>query len=1185
MKQDKVKQVARDESLAPSNARVKIGNSRVKVGINNLRMDPSAKQKEETYQVARDIFKITPFYNAFLISADVTEIYILKFVNKGDKYQVYGKHIPDTLLTEDIKISNAYQMYYKYSKGLIPPKIGRGKDAMEDKAVATDSSNKKLTKWKLVLKDGTDMSEEELEHRPLSSKKSVPKAVVIQEPLSVYLKRLADVKANYNTTLVAQVKDLVVNQGVLDDQTGKSSVLDEEVGIQSKVPDETKNLKEEDNRSSDTVETANERTKSDEHQGKGDAGMNIEHEVEKEVSEEKPKGDAQATDAQPNEDNKDKFEFIQPISSQSFYLVANQFILNSPNAFLLGIITEPTEGDITSIIDVHIQQDVPTFVPKTLHTVTVSVTPETTQAPPPPPPAAIVTLATQVPNTEAANNAELKKELSELNYKEIIKESVKAHIVTEVQNFMPFLPNAVFNFATPMIENFSQKAVSDFAKPMLQEAIAKSQIFLAQSSLSHQSAIEAAKSLSELELKQILYDKILKSRSSCSHKTHEELFNTLTWSIKLDESRSTHSTKPDQIPKKRNYGDDDQNEDPSVVSNQGKETKKKRNEKENESSNKSSTPKESTKAFAMNRLGLTMLNKEVLVGPIFNLLKGTYKRYGELEYNFEECFRALTDQLDWINPEGYDHPDMCKPLPLIEKEGRFTIHVEVFFNNDIEYLKGDKTERTYFSSITKMPAAKYTTEVHAVEATDDSSAVPEHTTVETPTNMSSENKAHFLAEKEAIHLILTGIGDDIYSTVDTCQTAQEIWEAIEMLQQGESLNIQDVKINLFWEFSKFTSHDGESMESYYTRFYKLMNEMIRNNLTVTTMQQHKLNEVSYHKLFDILKQYQNEVNELRAEKLAKNANPLAFVATAQARQDQYYQRSRSHRSSAPSPKPLIPSRSHTTIKHKGKEIAKTNLALIAKYFNKLYKPTNNNLKTSSNSKNKNVDTTPRYKNDDHSGQFGTQRTVNVAVARENVGSKVVQQSGIQFFNCKEYGHFAKECTKSKRVKDSTYHKEKMLLCKQAEQGIPRQAEQYDWLADTDEEVDEQELEAHYSYMAKIQEVPTADSGTYSEPVEQNEQNDVESDDERVALANLIANLKLDVDENKKIQKQLKKANTTLAQELKDCKAILAKTSKSLGESISVRDSCLIALRPSRLSLRSLRPLMTVPLTMTNLNVS
>ncbi|GJW24250.1 hypothetical protein Tco_0038061, partial [Tanacetum coccineum] len=48
---------------------------------------------------------------------------------------------------------------------------------------------------------------------------------------------------------------------------------------------------------------------------------------------------------------------------------------------------------------------------------------------------------------------------------------------------------------------------------------------------------------------------------------------------------------------------------------------------------------------------------------------------------------------------------------------------------------------------------------------------------------------------------------------------------------------------------------------------------------------------------------------------------------------------------------------------------------------------------------------------------------------------------------------------------------------------------------------------------------------------QDDQNDVECDDERVALANLIANLKLDVDENKKIQKQLKEKNATLTQEL------------------------------------------------------
>ncbi|GKD37815.1 hypothetical protein Tco_1258022 [Tanacetum coccineum] len=77
---------------------------------------------------------------------------------------------------------------------------------------------------------------------------------------------------------------------------------------------------------------------------------------------------------------------------------------------------------------------------------------------------------------------------------------------------------------------------------------------------------------------------------------------------------------------------------------------------------------------------------------------------------------------------------------------------------------------------------------------------------------------------------------------------------------------------------------------------------------------------------------------------------------------------------------------------------------------------------------------------------------------------------------------------------------------------------------------------------------------------QTDQNAEESDDERAALANLIANLKLDVDENKKIQKQLKKANASLAYELKECKSILAETSRTLWDSNSTRDSCLIALQ-------------------------
>nr|GEX24279.1 hypothetical protein [Tanacetum cinerariifolium] len=126
----------------------------------------------------------------------------------------------------------------------------------------------------------------------------------------------------------------------------------------------------------------------------------------------------------------------------------------------------------------------------------------------------------------------------------------------------------------------------------------------------------------------------------------------------------------------------------------------------------------------------------------------------------------------------------------------------------------------------------------------------------------------------------------------------------------------------------------------------------------------------------------------------------------------------------------------------------------------------------------------------------------------------------------------------------------MLLCKQAEKGVPLQAEQADWLEDTDEEIDEQKLKAHYSYMEKIQET---------------DQNDKECNDERAALANLIANLTLDSEENKKILKQLNKANASLTQELKECKS-------NLEESNTTRGSCLITLQNKQTELETYKTL-------------
>ncbi|GJU27066.1 hypothetical protein Tco_1165687 [Tanacetum coccineum] len=307
-----------------------------------------------------------------------------------------------------------------------------------------------------------------------------------------------------------------------------------------------------------------------------------------------------------------------------------------------------------------------------------------------------------------------------------------------------------------------------------------------------------------------------------------------------------------------------------------------------------------------------------------------------------------------------------------------------------------------------------------------------------PTNSNGLRRL-FQLQKEVQKPLQKGIDNDIYSTVDACPNACEMWKDIERLKQSESINVQDLETNLYWEFGKFTSRDGESLEWYYSRFVTLVKES------------QELKTVSYHKIYDILKQHQNEVNEIRAERLARTANPLALVAQQQPvyhpqNHPNHYTQNSSTRSQQAatrnkgkaivnSPPPTYDQEPTMVAEDdemsKEKEIDKL-MALISLSFKKIYKPTNNNLKTSSNTSRAHQDNTPRI---NKGTGYDNQRVVSVAGARENVGIQVVQQSRIQFYSCKEYGHVARECQKPKRAKDAAYHKEKMLLCKQEEARI------------------------------------------------------------------------------------------------------------------------------------------------------
>nr|GEY41919.1 hypothetical protein [Tanacetum cinerariifolium] len=120
-----------------------------------------------------------------------------------------------------------------------------------------------------------------------------------------------------------------------------------------------------------------------------------------------------------------------------------------------------------------------------------------------------------------------------------------------------------------------------------------------------------------------------------------------------------------------------------------------------------STPIEFS-SYILNGLKIKNLTQEILLGPAFRLLKATLSNYAELEYDFEECYKALSEKLDWDNPKGSDYPfDLSKPLPFITHRNHQSVPVEFFINNDLKYLQGGISTMTYTTSTAKIKANQY----------------------------------------------------------------------------------------------------------------------------------------------------------------------------------------------------------------------------------------------------------------------------------------------------------------------------------------------------------------------------------------------------------------------------------------------------------------------------------------------
>ncbi|GJT10154.1 hypothetical protein Tco_0857196 [Tanacetum coccineum] len=768
MKQDNAKQAARDEKFVPSEDRVKIGKS-------NLRMDPSVTQREETYQVALDTIKNTPFYNAFLITVDVPEIYMqqcinlgeplqlsstdvyrgrhlqyhidncqskvkrgeimpyprftkaiihhfitkhksistrqgspyhivdddevldkLKLINKGDIYQVYGKPIPDTWITDEIKKSEAYKMYFKYSTGLIPPKKGRGRVAQGTKAIdalkqtnivrkkTTDALKKKQPKRKLVLHEESVESEEELEHRPTGRKKRTPRAVVIQEPPGVLVKKSHESSGKLKgIELLSDAAHLEIEtqraikasrrESRFQHQTGGSS---KGAGLRPEVPDElTGKSTNSDEGASTSPEVPDEsEDKSEARDDLDDWGSTDDEEYLLAYKDEKPKDiswqstddEESENDDEEDESDEDKSINIEKTNDERTDTHDKDTVMGKAKNTVEQKEDEEHGADEEQKGDEHAgdeqvmvpvsttQKERPSLLqspsshsvslnfrnqflnsPNASLIVTVSVIPETTHQPPstplvPPLPATKIP-STQIPNSEALNSVVQRFTALEQAVKELKQDDHSASILALIRSqkelcekwdYKDIIEESVQDNAINEVKNFLLKYLPQAVK----EALKKTPSFLA---------------------------------------------------------NMEKGDKPDTVLKKRDRGDD-QDEDPSARANQGKKTKK-RSFNESESSKKTSTTKESSKDKSpakTSKSGKSVITEEPVDDPVFE------KALDDVQQTFDDKVddagqppHTVTDETqpyadpkipkkDWFKdspkPEVLDLGTPSKPLMILQ---------------------------------------------------------------------------------------------------------------------------------------------------------------------------------------------------------------------------------------------------------------------------------------------------------------------------------------------------------------------------------------------------------------------------------------------------------------------------------------------------------------------------------------
>ncbi|GKA66234.1 hypothetical protein Tco_0766042 [Tanacetum coccineum] len=491
----------------------------------------------------------------------------LKFINKGEEHQKYGMSIPDWMINDAIRSSVPYLTYLAKSSNskITVPKVGKGQgkgligkkksDAVVQKEKKKHTAPRKkssITADDNILPDpdeaiklGSDLLSCAISDGGEAYVNEGEKEVIVQcKGVNVETDKEAADDQNKKLKGVAYIP--AATQSLLNPKKGCRASKEDQMNLTRGLKMKMKILSSDDER----IETDGSENADEEIADKEIVDKEI---VDEEMTDEEKADDDQARDVQAYDDQaNDNQVGVQipetqkkkpeiPPSSSSLTLSSaeygNQFLNDSSNISLVGILKEPAEIEIQLMVDVPVHKEHPVVQRTSLVDAIVSMFPNMTTPTQIPP-----TTEAQVTNVSESDSSltilqrlselEMKvKALSKVDHAEAIEESIQANIINEVKNQLPkYLPKAVSNYVKPRMES------------KVRDVLQKNPINLFQSSSTQ------ADSLTEHELKNKLFDRMKKSGSFLEHEKHLELYNDLIGSIGLDEAiAKKHTTSTNSL--------------------------------------------------------------------------------------------------------------------------------------------------------------------------------------------------------------------------------------------------------------------------------------------------------------------------------------------------------------------------------------------------------------------------------------------------------------------------------------------------------------------------------------------------------------------------------------------------------------------------------------------------------------